>query len=519
MTSSDGARLLPLLALNAALAFILFSFFHWGSVVRLHLASPTEMILEKPALTSARLMREHQSPYSAYAGIPYHVQMYTPAYPALLSLFPEGENPYLPARLVSVFFMLAAAGLLLVEALKRRTPWATLVSLTLFAFFGAGGPMLPHTAFGRQDPMALFLAAASIMLLLHGARSRWKLLLSALLAVLALTAKQSYIAAPFAATLFLFRTDRPALKTYAASLCAFGGAFALYAHLRWGADFWWSTVFVPAMSYRPSNVPWILGELASKSLLGLFAYCLAAQITIHLKEKNAPNLLLTWFTVTATFNFLQLAKEGSASNYFLEPALAGLLFLQHRLLRARFTRAWAAAALALPALLAIDLFRLAPEHFRFTSEEKNASQAAYLQALRLDLRLLNRQAPTPIASILVDPATTNEVTSLGYLANFSDLFLYFILDRDGHLDWRNGMLKDLQASRFDLVIVPRNSAGAVQGAFGPFFASELHKTYYLAHTGLHDYFLPSRRGKLSGGGGASAGGSSPCAPAACGAEP
>jgi hypothetical protein len=495
--------LLRALALAAGVLFVVFSVYRALRVGWLHFHGSGPLALENPVIAAVMLLKRGFNLYSPSLNgdVPFYIQMYPPAYYYLVAALPEWPGaPYRVARLVSGFFMVAAASTLFAAARRREhIP----IAVVLLAFFLSVYPVANNTLLARQDPMALFFAAASVAALLLRGRLPGAVMLSATLAVIALASKQSYIAAPLAAIVYLAFTDRRALRVYASVLLALGTTFLIGAHLAWGGGFWWSTVGTLAADFRPEFYSWHTRRMASQATYLVFAALVLVLFVRGLLDSDRRSirawfgdLPLVYLIMASVVLVVSLPKDGASLNYFFEPTLAGLLFCQDRLSRMTARRLhyrWAPAiALAFLLALASDLVRtpVPPAFTRPATETRNRQD---LEALVADLASLPgvERGALPDA-IFVHPTLRNPLPNLGIIPILSDDYLYSILMRDGRLD--SGIfVTAVMNRRFDIVVLPSEPPTRDIPGMGEEFYEALEMAYVEVLHGSHRYLVPRLR--------------------------
>jgi hypothetical protein len=480
--------------------FVVLSLYRVLRVGWLHFHGAGPLALENPVIAGIMLLKRGVDLYSPTVNqdVPFYIQMYPPAYYYLVAALPEWPGaPYRVGRLVSGFFMVAAASTLFAAARRREhIP----IVIVLIVFFLSVYPVANNTLLARQDPMALFFAGASIAALLLGGRQSWALVLSAALAVIALTAKQSYIAAPLATIAYLSFTDRRALRLYAAVFLALGSAFVLGAQLAWGSGFWWSTVGTLAADFRPEFYSWHTRRMASQAtylvFLGLVLALFAAGLPGPGRRSTAAwfgDLPVVYLTVAGIVLVVSLPKDGASLNYFFEPTLAGLLFCQDRLSRMerrQLRYRWVPAiAIAFLLALAVDLVKT-PVPPAFTRPATEARNRQHLETLIADLESLpGVETGSLPGAIFVHPTLRNGLPNVGIIPILSDDYLYSILMRDGRLD--PGLFVDATTrQRFDVVVLPLERPARELPGLGEEFFEALDAHYAEALEGSHRYLVP-----------------------------
>jgi hypothetical protein len=488
------------LAIVAGCLFVAVSLYRALRVGWLHFHSAGPLALENPVIAGIMLLKRGFNLYSPTVNrdVPFYIQMYPPAYYYLVAALPEwpGE-PYRVGRLVSGSFMVAAAATLFAAARRRHHIPPVLV---LIAFFLSVYAVATNTLLARQDPMALFFAAGSIAALLLGGRRRWAVSLSASMAVIALAAKQSYVAAPLAAVVYLAFTDRATLKLYASVFLALGLAFAAWAQLAWGSGFWWSTVGTLAADFRPEFYSWHTRRMLSQATYIVFAALVVAVFVRGLFDSGRRSmrawfgdLPLVYLTMAGVVWAVTLPKDGASLNYFFEPTLAGLLFCQDRLSRMETRRlhyGWfPALSIAFCLALVADIARQ-PVPPAFTSPSTDLRHRQDLEVMLAELRSLPAtERRVRRNAVFVHPTLRNNLPNAGSIPILSDDYLYSILMRDGRLD--PGIFVDATIrQRFDVVVLPLERPARDLPGLGDEFFEALGAHYAEALESSHRYLVP-----------------------------
>jgi hypothetical protein len=286
--------------------------------------------------------------YGNPAQPPYTIQVYTPLYLWLSSaLVRLGAGGYTAGRLLGYGAVLGTAAVVVLSAPARRRATATGVAacyLTLPLFVTWGAVV-------RPDNLAVLLSAAGIALL-ERSIGRRAVAAALLLFLAAGMTKQSSVAAPAAACLWLLpRAPRRALGlgaglALAAALCA--------AALQWASGGWFWLHAVASHDAKPfawARAAAVWGHfLAYHAPLAAFALGLVAWLA--LRRRASASLLWLALSTLATAS---AGKSGSDTNYWLEP-VAALALLAARELpvplapgagRPRRVAAWAGTLAAL----------------------------------------------------------------------------------------------------------------------------------------------------------------------------
>ncbi|HTE05848.1 MAG TPA: hypothetical protein VK824_06610, partial [Planctomycetota bacterium] len=262
-----------------------------------------------------------------YADVPFTLTMYTPLYFHIVAALPAAPDaPFLAGRLVSLVSMLGAAALLFAVPRRRAGTWLPALAAACFLLVWIVGQ---YAAAMRIDALAVALSACGVTL----ARRRTPRAVAgaALCCLLALATKQSHVAAAVACVTWLALQDRPLAARFAAWLA--GGLLlgAGAASLLWGRGFWFSTVTATMDSPQWWSVPAVWGAVLQQPLFAVLCALAALTAAARVRRdgvRGALRSLELCYAVLATLlSSLALAKTGSSAIYFIEPALALLLWL------------------------------------------------------------------------------------------------------------------------------------------------------------------------------------------------
>jgi hypothetical protein len=290
------------------------------------LSSPYDLMYESPNLATIRLVDSGRSPYdpAVYAGGPFILTPYTPLYFYALAALPEvAARPFLVGRLAS---LLCAAICAAVLALHARRVSAALLAVGLFAL---SWTVATYATYLRMDLPALALSALSLLALLRPTPRR--VTLAALLAVLAVATKQSYVAALVAGGLHLLLRDRRLALRFGAVAAGSIIALAMLATGLWGHGFWelilvLRTNPVTLETFRAQAQLAVASPVFDLLLLAALvsgALALRRQGLEVLRRSPVPLYLL----ISAAVLVGTMGKQGSSTSYFLELALALPLWL------------------------------------------------------------------------------------------------------------------------------------------------------------------------------------------------
>ena len=458
-------------------------------VARDSLASPWELGLETPNVTTIALLREGRNVYdpAVYAELPFALTMYTPLYHLVVAALPATPgNPYRTGRWVSLFGLLGASCALLAAGRRRLGVWAALAAMGVFWLFW---PVTQRAAFVRGDLLGLAFAAWAVVMLC-GRDGRRRPVTAALLCVLALATKQTFVAAPAACGLALLLEDRRRALRFVLTFAALAGGLALWATLAWGPGFWFSTLVVPR---NPLNVLEALGYLATLprqplvwallALAGALAWFRPGREGALRDSAGPPRVFALYLSCATLVMLVTIWKWGSGTNYFLEPCLALLLWLVARTrprpdvgLAGR-PPAWMVPAglgvLSLAAVLELSLTRTAD--YTYVDAAQLERKAQWVGKLQEHVASLGFDDPTVLCL---------HRTSLNYLlqdrAYVSDQLLYRFAWDAGRLSVEP-LLDALRTGVFDVVVVP---TGAMEAEQGPSFAA--------IHAGIREHYRVAR---------------------------
>lgn len=461
-------------------------------VSRDHLAAPHDLVLESPQSNTIALLRRGVNVYSpmVFDAPPFNVMIYPPGYHLLVSLFPwHPASPFVLPRLVSAAFMVLAAALLFCLGDRPRTyPIAWLA----FVFFFSIPAVMSYTVFARHDSMALFFAAAAVVVLARS-HSSSAIAVSGVLAFVAVATKQSYVAAPLTAAVYLLLSGRRKALRFVGVFGGLALGFAALAHAVWGWGFWWSILVAPAQRWHFPNYTGLWGEMGTQRSYWVFALGIAAVWAYDLVSAvrgapRAPMSLTIYVPAAFVMLFATLGKRGAHLNYFYEPTLAGLLYLVARSAGLSWD-AWrrlpvmaAAAGLCLGFLL--DFRAVPAEAYSFTNAYSNRWQARYLRTLGQELDSVKPGD----ARILVDPVLANRCLSLGKALVLNDPYLYGLLWEEGKLS-REPLLAAIRARWFDIVVLPLFLDDAPTEVTKRFYGT-IARNYQVARKGLYYYLVP-----------------------------
>jgi len=453
---SSASRAVHVIVLVLAALIALFFLGRLANVTYRQLLCPYDLLYESPALSTMHVIRAGMNPYapSTYAQPPFVITLYTPLYHYLVAALPQWPgNPWLVGRLVTLIATALAAALLVVIG-YRRVPW--LVSLALLAIYLAFWPVSPNAVFLKNDSLALLLGGAAVVLLYRGAGRRWAMILAGVLCVMAVAAKQSYIASTLACLVYLLLSNRRMLGWFAISATVAGLAFLLIITLVWGNGFWFSTI---GALRHPISFSW-----GSDQFIRLFQQPLSwAALSLPLvllwrmaRSQPASRLIESPFLIylgcALLIVLLTIWNTGSGSNYFMEPLLAAFMWIVYALGSLDFPNAtdrttWA-ALIVLVACCAAEPLVAQQTDYTFADDQKANVARALNPLLRQDVRALGYTDP------LILNLTSHVFTYvLGGRPVLSDPYGYLLMWSGGTLDL-NPMLQSITDHTYDIIVLP-----------------------------------------------------------------
>lgn len=325
--TKDGALLWPSRAsFTVAILVLTAGIFRLARASLHQLPTPLDLNYESPAVATIEAFRNGTNVYhkSFYGAPPFGLDMYAPLYHYVVSLFPaSADNPFLAGRIVALVCMVLA-GMLLLWVAPGRARVAGLMAAGLFLIFW---PVTQNAALVRVDSMALMFSGAAVVLIARHPASTAAVVGSAFLCLLALAAKQSFIAAPVACFLFLLhRQARPAV-TFAATYGALAMVFLAGGEIVSGGGFLFSLTS-GAKHPNTLNELWVrFLNLRGQPLSVVWAVVsLAGSAIVVAKKRYRIASPFPMYAATSWLVFLGTAgKMGAAPNYYLEPMLASLM--------------------------------------------------------------------------------------------------------------------------------------------------------------------------------------------------
>lgn len=268
-------------------------------------------------LYQALRLARGQSIYKSIDEFPYVFSNYPPLFQAILSPFVAVLGPSFSAGRLLV--LLATLALAVCAYVMVRRAGAGRLAGACAALLFLASPYVYHFApLLRIDLPALLLSVIGILLLwsalpAQGAASAPRLALSALFLVLALYTKQSFIAAPLAAGVFLLLT-RPSLALrFAVTLLILGLSPFLILQALTAGEFAFGLL---TANVNPFKLSLLLSQIAD--FVRTFAVIIVLAIVGAVVGRSGRLSLLGCYGVTAAASVLLAGKVGAWENYFLE---------------------------------------------------------------------------------------------------------------------------------------------------------------------------------------------------------
>jgi hypothetical protein len=277
---------------------------------------------EPEVLSHAWLLANGEPIYKGITSPPYNIAIYPPLYYWIVALPMKWTGlSFLPAKLVS-FLSALAIGWALASAAgacgkSRRAAVFAAFALFLIPAF------LYNSVRAHVQMMAVALSVWSFVLLLRN-RKPGTLVISGLLAVLAMYTKQTMVAVPLAAATWLALRDRRRLATYVA-VCAVAGLAPLFwLQKATNGLFLLDTVRLAKLTYVPQNIPLIFIHHAGPIFLFIGLALAASWRRFRRGAWDPLDCYLTWVLVVTV---VSLGRPGAHGQYVLELLVVTMLYL------------------------------------------------------------------------------------------------------------------------------------------------------------------------------------------------
>jgi len=418
------------------------------------LAARFDILYETPNLRTVELIRAGRNVYSpqVYAEPPFWITVYTPLYHHVVARLPaDPDNPYFTGRLVGLCCTLAAAAC--IALCGRASPGAAL--LFMGAFFLVR-PVTQNAALLKNDTLGLACSALAVLCAARAPQRRAWILPASLAALLALSSKQSFLAAPLSCGAFLLLRERRAGLAFL-TLTGLLALLALgLARLAWGPGFFFSVAEAlrNPLTWQQFSEQWaaMLRQPVFVGLLLLFGAGLSAQLWRERLAALRGSPLALYALASLALLVATVGKLGSNTNYFIEPALAIAMWLAASA-RAQRAGAWrslaraaGAALLAAAALLEVRLAE--PPDYSVAGHPAKERFHAALEDLAGRMR-----AQGPPQPRVLNLAFAGLAWPLPGEILISDPFLYFLLWEQGKLP-RKPVAELLRRREVDGVLAP-----------------------------------------------------------------
>jgi hypothetical protein len=356
----------------------------WAMTAALRLRFvPTLDYGEGQLLLVAQQIHSGVFPYSGPGTLPYVPLIYGPLYPALWALIlPWTGMALWGGRLIAVLGAAALAGCL--TFMVRRLTGDRLAAVVAGGLFLWSGPSVGWTGIARVDFLALPLALGGLTIILFGSYCYRGV--GTVLFFLALLTRQTMVAAPLAAYLYLFHTGerRAALLHALTLLCLVLGAFAILQIGSHGG-FWRDAVVGNLSPWRWDRLWWLWALTLRRSPL-LLAVGVAGLPLLW--RRTAQMWGLGVYMAVVLLMTVLGAKQGAGRNYLLEAmaacAMVTTLTLCPQSLwqEPRRCQSWLPATLVL--LQFGLLFRLPGLYTDLSRASNPAMDTALIQAVRAE---------------------------------------------------------------------------------------------------------------------------------------
>lgn len=350
---------------------------------------------EGPVLDWVLTLRAGTWPYKPIQPAPWTFSVYTPGYLLAAAIMTPlvtaaGLSPWAGGRVLSLLSAVALAGIAYALVLARLQQGERPVGRAgwIAAGLWLASPYVTRWAtFYRPDMFALLWSALGILLVIRARGRTGYLLLAAGAFVVGVFAKQSFLAAPLTAVLYLFWRDRRAAPVLMGGMIAV--AFALVAFL-WavvGTALFEDLIVANANPYDWTalwHFEWAFVRLAPVVLV------------LALLSLRRINLVGSWW-ILAMLATLGAGKTGAWENYFLEPFFAAVVLMGGSLARYVESERTALGRLIPPVLVLLQLVLFLPGFERFgpVAERRWLAELADEEA---SLAALVAATPDPLLS-------------------------------------------------------------------------------------------------------------------------
>jgi hypothetical protein len=453
-------RLVPIVAAGCFLAWCLIALrpdFSWDDA-------------EPEILDQAWHLARGQSIYHSIETPPFTFSVYPPLYYALVALLLKvfGLN-YLPAKLLSL-----VAGCSTVYALMRlKRKWNKTIGLWVVCLLFLIPAFLYNLLRCHVQMLAVALSIWSLVFFLRN-RKMETLLVSPLLAVLALYTKQTQIALPLGMALYLAFKNRRWLLPYLSVFI--GGALIPFLALQTftHGTFWLDTVILAELSYQAFMIPLIFLHHAGPILVFLAIACATLWKRVRSFDLEPVDC---YFGCVLLTTLVSLGRAGAHSQYVLELIIVTVIYLLRTtdLFAVQSRKAWVSIQVLL--LLAYAPFFVFFEEGKWDSAANRASRHVYAAI---------REHPGPILS------QQSSFALFGHGEIYVALFHFTALARLGEWDQAH-IVNSIRNREFPYVIMQFRVDNADlsdddRERFTPEMISSIRKHYRLEKV-IYPYFL------------------------------
>jgi len=462
-------------------------------VAKDHLAAPFDLTFESPNLCTVQSIQKGRNIYdpAMYEDLPFILTIYTPAYHYLVASLPQNSNNrFFTGRIVAMAFMILASFCLF---LPYNPQDKIMLSVLAMAGFFLIREVVSHTAFLRNDSMALFFSAAAVACAERATNRPWQIIIVSILVFLAFASKQTFLAATTSCFIYFLIKHKKDALIYGISCLMLFGIFAILAHSYWGTGFWFSVFVAPRNPFIWQNFVENWLRMLRQPFFVFFLLSITATI-VHLSclrkwRATIDSPYLAYFLFSSLILVITLGKEGGNVNYFFEPILAGLLWLVF-FTKKHYQDARPSLVLVIAGLLAISValdFALARRSdYSFTTREKSVRMVARIEQVKNDIRTLQRG----------DHLKTLNLAWAGFVFEIqedpimNDLFLYSILWNTNVLSGKP-LMKHIIAQYFDVIVLRKDQyqKRKLETPYDYLIGTVL-ACYELAKTGQYCYCTP-----------------------------
>ena len=398
----------------------------------------------------AQCIALHKPLYPPFGKIPYTIHVYNP-----LTYLPAGlagrvfdldlNGIRYVGRLISYLSTLLLSLLLILWIRKDTGDWkpALLAGVGIYYFH-----LVALTDFFRirsEPPGLLYTFAGVVMFLSH---RRHRVLAAAMLFFIAFLHKQSFVAAPISAFLFLLvsKDYRNALRFFSAMVGMLAFCF-LTMDMLTGTDYFYNTIVAQAVNdVRP-----LFHLSAHRRFLfdALYSLILSMPIALALLILRRRYLyLVLYFFVSLVWTIYSTGKLGAAYNYYCEITILSLVIVAMAL--ASKGKRDIVGVVIILSLLNFQVFATLVENGLWGNE---------IPLYRLDKRFyVERYKAMPGKKLITEERIAIHV---GDVVGF-DWFLLDILDEKGIIDF-SPLYRQIAEGEYAIVVFPSMSKALIEG--------------------------------------------------------